>query len=111
HTQLLVKMLRLAATPEYVAKRVAMIAAAARATNAPKFSSILFTDPDRIDAHLLDAQAKAYQAIKAGPGDFPVGVTLTTQAIEAVGDDGIAPEMERILYGSWWDAVNASDFV
>lgn len=108
---LLVKVLRTIATPEYIAKRRAMIAAAARATNAPKFSSILFTDPDRIDAHLLEAQAKAYQAIKAGPGKFPVGVTLTTQAIEAVDDDSIAPKMERMLYGDWWDAVNASDFV
>ncbi|MEP7244667.1 MAG: family 1 glycosylhydrolase [Gammaproteobacteria bacterium] len=108
---LLVKMLRTAATPEYRTNRVAMIAAAARATHSPKFSSILFADPDRIDAHLLDAHAKAYQAIKAGPGDFPVGVTLTTQVIEAVGEGSIAPEIERMLYGGWWDAVNASDFV
>ena len=108
---LLVKVLRTIATPEYRAKRVDMIAAAARATNSPKFSSILFTDPDRIEAHLLDAHAKAYQAIKAGPGDFPVGVTLTTQAIEAAGDGSIAAEMEKTLYGGWWDAVNASDFI
>jgi beta-glucosidase len=108
---LLVKVLRLGATPEYVAKRAAMIAAAARATNSPKWSSILFTDPDRIDANLLAAQAKAYQAIKAGPGDFPVGVTLTTQAVEGVGDDGMAARVEAMLYGDWWNAVNASDFV
>src|SRR5262249_36198528 len=108
---LLVKLFRLNANPESIAKRRAMIAAAARATDSAKWSSILFTDPDRIDDHLLDAQAKAYQAIKAGPGDFPVGVTLTTQAIEAVGDDSIAPMMERMLYGDWWIAANASDFV
>ncbi|MFA5964192.1 MAG: family 1 glycosylhydrolase [Sphingomonas sp.] len=109
--QLLVKVLRGIATPEYRAKRVTMIAAAARATNSPLFSSLLFADPDRIDPHLLDAHARAYQAIKAGPGDFPVGVTLTTQAIEPVGDGSIAPAMEKMLYGSWWDAVNASDFI
>ncbi|MCM8731649.1 glycoside hydrolase family 1 protein [Hephaestia sp. GCM10023244] len=109
--QLLIKMLRMTATPDYIARRVAMIAAAARATNSPSFSSLLFADPDRVDAHLLDAHAKAYQAIKAGPGDFPVGVTLTTQAIDAVGADSIAPRMEATLYGDWWNAVNASDFV
>jgi beta-glucosidase len=108
---LLVKVLRLGATPEYVAKRTAMIAAAARGTSSPKWSSILFTDPDRIDAHLLEAQTKAYQAIKAGPGDFPVGVTLTTQAVEGVGDDSMATRIETMLYGDWWNAVNASDFV
>ncbi len=108
---LLIKLLRKSATPEYIAKRSAMIAAAARATNAPRFSSILFSDPERIDANLLDAHAKAYQAIKSGPGNFPVGVTLTTQSIEAVGDGSLAPQFESILYGDWWDAVNASDFV
>jgi beta-glucosidase len=108
---LLVKVLRRSATPEYVARRSAMIAAAARATHSAAFSSILFADPDRIDSHLLEAHAKACQAIKSGPGKFPVGVTLTTQAIEPVGDGSIAPEMEATLYGNWWDAVNASDFV
>ena len=108
---LLVKLLRKVATPEYIARRATMVAAAARATNSPHFSSILFTDPDRIDANLLNAHAKAYQAIKSGPGKFPVGVTLTTQAIEAVGDDSLASESESMLYGNWWDAVNASDFI
>ena len=108
---LLVKLLRKVATPEYIAKRAAMVAAAARATNSPRFSSILFTDPDRIDANLLNAHAKAYQAIKSGPGKFPVGVTLTTQAIEAVGDGSLAAASESMLYGNWWDAVNASDFI
>ncbi len=108
---LLAKLWRSAATPEYRAKRTAMIAAAARATNSPGFSSILFADPDRIDAHLFDGQTKAYAAIKAGPGDFPVGVTLTTQAVEPFGENSVAPRIEAELYGQWWDAVNASDFV
>jgi beta-glucosidase len=109
--QLLIKVLRSTTTEEYRAKRRAMIAAAARATNSRAFSSILFADPDRIDANLLAAHAKAYQAIKAGPGDFPVGVTLTTQPVEPVGEGSIAQQVEHTLYGGWWDAVNASDFV
>jgi beta-glucosidase len=40
-----------------------------------------------------------------------VGVTLTTQAIQAVGEDSLAPAMEQMLYGEWWNAVNACDFV
>ena len=88
-----------------------MIEAAARATNSPAFSSLLFADPDRIDANLLQGHAKAYRAIKAGPGDFPVGVTLTTQSVQPVGDNSIAAEFETTLYGEWWEAVNASDFV
>jgi beta-glucosidase len=107
----LIKVLRPTATGESRASRMAMIAAAARATNSPAFSSILFADPDRIDANLLEAHARAFQAIKAGPGDFPVGVTLTTQPVESVGEGSIAGQIEDTLYGRWWDAVNASDFV
>lgn len=108
---LLVKVFRLSATPEHRVRRTRMIEAAARATGSPAFSSILFADPDRIEPNLLAAHAKAYQAIKAGPGDFPVGVTLTTQAVEAVGADSLAPQVEATLYGGWWDAVNQSDFI
>jgi beta-glucosidase len=108
---LLAKILRLGATDEYRAARSAMIAAASRATASPRFSSILFAEPERIDANLLAAHVQAYQAIKAGPGDFPVGVTLTTQPVHGVGDDSIAAEIEATLYGEWWQAVDASDFV
>jgi beta-glucosidase len=97
--------------PGYAEKRQAMIAAAAKATEAPAFSSLMFADPEKIDAHLLDAHAKGYQAIKAGPGNFPVGVTLTTQDLQPVGENSVAKAMEDALYGRWWDAVNASDFV
>jgi beta-glucosidase len=108
---LLARLLRMGATPEYRANRTRMIDAAAKATNSPAFSSILFADADKIDAQLMDAHAQAYQAIKAGPGDFPVGVTLSTQQIEGVGENSLAPMIEKMVYGRWWDAVNASDFV
>ena len=107
----LIKVLKMTTTPGSRARRTAMIAAAARATNSPAFSSILFADPDRVDQNLLEAHARAYQAIKAGPGDFPVGVTLTTQPVEPLGAGSLAAEIEDTLYGRWWDAANASDFV
>jgi beta-glucosidase len=108
---LLYKLLRMGVRPDRSIQQAKMIAAAAAATHSPKFSSLLFANPDKIDGHLLDAHAKAYQAIKAGPGDFPVGVTLSTQEIQAVGEHSLAPMVEDMIYGRWWDAVNASDFV
>lgn len=108
---LLYKLLRMGVRPDRSAQQARMIAAAAAATNSPEFSSLLFADPDKIDDHLLAAHAKAYQAIKAGPGYFPVGVTLSTQEIQAVGEHSLAPMVEDMIYGRWWDAVNASDFV
>ena len=31
--------------------------------------------------------------------------------IEPVGEGSIAPQLEAMLYGDWWNAVNGSDFV
>ena len=89
----------------------AMIAAAARRTNSPHFSSMLFGDPDKIDPVMLDAHAKAMAAIKAGPGDFPVGVSLTMQEIQGVGPDNRAREAEATMYGGWIEAARKADFI
>lgn len=108
---LLRKVLPRFASPAAAANARAMIVAAARNTNSPAFSSMLFGDPDKISAVMLDAHAKAYAAIKAGPGDFPVGVTLSMQEIQGVGPNNRALEAEQTMYGGWIDAANASDFV
>jgi beta-glucosidase len=89
----------------------AMIASAAQRTQSPRFSSMLFGDPDRISEVMLDAHAKGYAAIKAGPGDFPVGVTLSMQEIQGVGPGNLARQAEQTMYGGWIEAARRSDFV
>ncbi len=89
----------------------AMIAAAKQRTNSPQFSSMLFGDPDRISDTMLDAHAKGMAAIKAGPGNFPVGVTLSMQEIEGVGPNNRAKEAEATMYGGWIEAARKSDFI
>ncbi len=88
-----------------------MIAAAKVRTNSPQFSSMLFGDPDKIAEVMLDAHAKGMAAIKAGPGDFPVGVTLSMQEIEAVGPNSRAKEAEATMYGGWIEAARKADFI
>jgi beta-glucosidase len=108
---LLRKVLPRFASDAAAANARAMIAAAARRTDSPAFSSMLFGDPDKISAVMLDAHAKAYAAIKAGPGDFPVGVTLSMQEIQGVGPGNRAAKAEQTMYGGWIEAARASDFV
>jgi beta-glucosidase len=108
---LLRKVLPRFASDAAAAKARAMIAAAARQTASPHFSAMLFGDPDRISAVMLDAHAKGYAAIKAGPGDFPVGVTLSMQEIQGVGPDNLAAQAEQTMYGGWIDAARKADFV
>jgi beta-glucosidase len=89
----------------------AMIAAAAKASGSERFSTVLFGDPDKLAPVMLDAHAKAYQAIKAGPGDFPVGVSLTMQHVEGVGENNPAQFLRDMLYGGWLEAAKQSDFI
>ncbi|SEH13847.1 aryl-beta-glucosidase [Sphingopyxis sp. YR583] len=110
---LLRKALPRFATDAGAARARNMIETARRRRSAPAFSSYLFADPDRVDPILRDAHAKAYQAIKAGPGDFPVGLTLSMQQIDGVGPNAaqIQAGVEAMIYGEWIDAARHSDFV
>ncbi len=108
---LLLKLLRAGRSKADADAVKSMIAAAAQATSSPEFSSLLFADPDRTQPVLLDAHAKAQAAIKASTGDFPVGVTLSMQSVEAVGPNSLAPIVEDAMYGGWIEAAKASDFV
>ena len=89
----------------------AMIAACAKASGSDRFSSILFADQDRALPVLVAAHEQATAAIKAVCGDLPVGVTLTMQDIQGVGENHLAEDVIEQLYGPWLDVARASDFV
>ncbi|EJL25230.1 beta-glucosidase/6-phospho-beta-glucosidase/beta-galactosidase [Caulobacter sp. AP07] len=89
----------------------AMIAACAKACGSERFSSLLFAPVEACEPVLLDAHAKAVQAMKAGPGDFPVGLTLTMQDVQGVGEGHQAETLIDMLYGPWLEVARAADFV
>jgi len=89
-----------------------MIAAARKATNSERFSSLIYADPALTQPVLLDAHRKGYQAMKAARPSLPVGVTLTTQEVQGVGADSIADQVQKNLYGGWIEAArDSADFV
>ncbi|MFM0043966.1 family 1 glycosylhydrolase [Paraburkholderia sediminicola] len=89
----------------------AMLAACAQRCGSPRFSSLLFADAEKTEAVLIDAHRKALQAIKAGPGNFPVGLNLTMQEVQGVGDGNLAEYMTDSLYGPWLDEAAMTDFI
>ena len=89
----------------------AMIEACAKACGSDRFSSLLFAPIDLCEPMLLDAHAKATAAMKAGPGDFPVGLTLTMQDVQGVGDGHQAEALIQMLYGPWLEAARQADFI
>lgn len=90
--------------PEFTAgapRARAAIAAAARATNSPRFSRLAFADPAIVTPIMQEAHRRAYAAIKAARPELPVGITLTTQDIQSVGDPALVEDYRRRLYGDW----------
>ncbi|EGF91021.1 beta-glucosidase A [Asticcacaulis biprosthecium C19] len=88
-----------------------MMAEAAKVTASDRFASIQFGNQDKMLPNLLAAHKKGYEAIKAGPGDFPVGVTMAFHDVQAVGEGSRAGELINQCYGPWLEAARASDFV
>lgn len=89
----------------------AMLAACAKACGSERFSSLLFAPVATTEPVMLDAHAKAMAAMKAGPGDFPVGLTLTMQDVQGVGAGNQAEAMIDLLYGPWIAAAREADFI
>ncbi len=89
----------------------AMLAACAKAVNSDRFASVLFADIAKSEANMVKAHQLAYQALKGGPGKFPVGVTISMQDVQGVGPDNKAAEYLTNLYGPWIDEAAKADFV
>ncbi|OYX37081.1 MULTISPECIES: glycoside hydrolase family 1 protein [unclassified Sphingomonas] len=89
----------------------AMLAACAKASGSDRFASVLFADLAKSEANQVAAHEQAFQAIKAGPGNFPVGVTISMQDVQGVGEGHRATEIEDQIYGPWIAQAAKADFV
>lgn len=89
----------------------AMHVACARASGSDRFSMVLFGDPARIEGNMVEAHYRAARAIKAGPGNFPLGVTVSMAEVTGVGAGNKAAEWEAALYGPWLDVAAKADFI
>ncbi|MDB5976196.1 MAG: glycoside hydrolase family 1 [Nevskia sp.] len=98
-------------TPEEQPGIDAMIAACAEQCGSERFSSLLFADIEKTESILVDAHRKAAAAIKAGPGSFPVGLSLTMQEVQGVGAGNLADHVVDALYGPWLDEAAKADFI
>lgn len=89
-----------------------MMAAARKATGSERFTTLVTSNPAISEPILLEAHRRAYAAIKAVALTLPVGLSLTTQQIEAVGENSIAPKIEAEFYGPWIEAGRShADFI
>ena len=89
----------------------AMMQAAAKSIGAPRFSYFVFGNGEASRDVMLPTHDRALAAIKAGPGKYPVGLTLAMTDEQAVGEASRRDEKRELLYGPWLDAAAKSDFI
>jgi beta-glucosidase len=89
----------------------AAVAAAAKATDSPNFSRLAYADPKVVTPIMQEAHRRGYAAIKAARPDLPVGITLTTQDIQAPGSPALVETWRGRLYGDWVEVARThADF-
>ena len=89
----------------------AMMKAAAKSIGAQRFSYFVFGNGEASRDVMLPTHHRALAAIKAGPGKYPVGVTLAMADEQAVGAASRRDEKRELLYGPWLDAAATGDFI
>jgi beta-glucosidase len=89
-------------------------AAAAKALGvAPEqFAPFTFSTSSQARDIILAAHRRAFEAIKSGPGQFPVGITLALADIQAgEGGEAYAAQMRREINEVFLEAARGDDFV
>ncbi|HEX9924123.1 MAG TPA: family 1 glycosylhydrolase [Anaerolineae bacterium] len=88
--------------------------AAARALDIEpaRLAPFFFAGSERAVETCLAAHQRAVDAIKSGPGEFPVGLTLALQDIQAgPGGEAMAGQMRREINDIYLENLRSDDFV
>ncbi len=77
-----------------------------------RLAPFLFASSDKATETFLAAHQQAVAAIKSGPGDFSVGLTLAIQDIQAgPGGETLANQMRHEINGIYLENLRNDDFV
>ena len=83
-----------------------------KACGSGRFSSFFTGDVVKSRDTLLAAHRRAREAIKSGPGDFPVGLTISMQDEQAVnGGEARRDQLRAKCYDVFLEAARKDDFV
>ncbi len=87
-----------------------MMLQAAREVSSIRFGSFLLGNPEKVRDAMVAAHHRALAALKSGPGNYPVGVTIAMQDEQAVGPDSKRDQKCAEVYRPWLEAAAGSDF-
>ena len=84
---------------------------AARAIGAGQFGCFFLGDGEKLQQNMIAAHHRAAAVLKAGPGAYPVGVSLALQDEQAVGPGSRRDRKCAEVYEPWLEAASGSDFL
>ncbi len=85
---------------------------AAKRCGSDRFRSFVFGDLDRMQEHLLQAHRTSAEALRAGPGDAPVGVTLAISEDQSIpGGEPHEAAKHADAFAPWLELARGDDFV
>ncbi len=90
-------------------KRMAKVAA--RAIGADKFGCFFLGNGDVLRDRMIAAHHRALEAMKSGPGNYQVGVSVSLQDEQPAGADSRRNQKCAEVYDPWLYAADKSDFL
>jgi len=84
---------------------------AARAVGAGHFGCFFLGNPEKLQVAMIAAHLRALNAMKSGPGSYPVGVNVAIQDEQAVGLNSKRDRKRAQVYDPWLAAADRSDFL
>jgi beta-glucosidase len=84
---------------------------AERAIGSSKFGCFFLGDAYKLREHMIAAHHTALAALKAGPGSYPIGISVAMQDEQAVGPGSKRDQKCAEVYDPWLDAAAQSDFL
>jgi beta-glucosidase len=85
--------------------------AAARAVGSDRFGCFFLCNAEKARDTMIAAHHRAREAMKAGPGEYPVGVSIALQDEQAVGLKSKRDQKCAQVYDTWLAAADKSDFL
>jgi beta-glucosidase len=84
---------------------------AAKAIGSDRFGCFFLGDAGKVEEITIGAHHDALAAMKAGPGEYPVGVSISLQDEQAVGPNSKRDRKCAECYDPWLEAADRSDFL
>src|SRR3546814_7808369 len=88
-----------------------MLGPCRKAVGSDRVSLLIFAPVEATEESLVRAHGDASASMKAGRGDFPVGVTLSMGDVEGVGEGHQGEALIDDMYGPWIEVAKAADFI